>query len=163
MPESEPESSELPDASEDSFEERWQELTSSQKKVVQAWLMAPTKKAAAEEVGLSPATVYEWPEEVWEVGDLLLDKRMDGMERGLSALSPAAIDALERALDPDADTSREEAKTARYLVNALRGKPTQRQEVDLDTGGIDLDEKAEDELDEMLAHLGDGDGESDGE
>ena len=134
-------------------------LFRSQKKVINAWLTAPTKKDAAEEVGMSASRVYEWPDEVWEAGELLLEQQTRGLERGLSALSPAAIRALQRALDPDKETSRPEAKTARYLVNALRGKPTQRQEITHEKGGIDVDDKAERELGAMLDHLDEDDGE----
>ena len=140
-------------ASGDRFYEVYSELTPAQKKVVNAWLTCPTKKAAAEEVGMSASRVYEWPDKVWRAGELLIEKQAEGIERGLSALSPAAISALERALDPDYETSRPEAKTARYLVNALRGKPTQRQEVALDQGGIDVPDSEAQELDSLLSHL----------
>jgi transposase len=145
----------MPDSAPDDsrFWELYSDLTATQKKVINAWLTEPTKKDAAEEVGMSASRVYEWPDRVWEAGELLLEQQTRGLERGLSALSPAAIRALERALDPDEETSRPEAKTARYLVNALRGKPTQRQEISHEEGGIPLDNKDERELNDLLGHL----------
>jgi hypothetical protein len=163
MPDSDP--GDTPDSgadndSGDRFYELYSELTAAQKKVCNAWLTSPTKKAAAEEVGMSPSRVYEWPDRVWEAGELLLEKQVEGIERGLSGLSPAAINALERALDPDCETSRPEAKTARYLVNALRGKPKQRQHITHETGGIDVEESDRQELDAMLDHLDDSEADS---
>lgn len=139
----------------DEFERLWEQLTHNQKKVAQEYLFTASKADAAREVGLSPSAVYAWPDEVWEAAEMLVDRRASGLSEGMSALSPAALDVLRRALDPDEEVNRVEAESAQYLLNQLEGKPTQKSEVDVQ-GGIDIGEDAQEELDEKLSHLGDG-------
>ncbi|AUO78947.1 hypothetical protein FGG70_gp01 [Salinibacter phage M1EM-1] len=76
------------------------------------------------------------------------------MRQGMSALSPAAIDVLRRALDADEDVSRVEAESAQYLIDQLEGKATRKQEVE-HSGGIDVSDQEGAEIDELLSHLGD--------
>lgn len=147
----------MPDET-DRFEELWGQLKPIQKKFVQAFLFKSTKADAAREVGISPSTVYGWDTELLdEVTDLLLDKRKNGLEEGIAALSPQAIDVLRRALNPDAEVSRVEAESAQYVVNRLEGKPTQKKEVEMD-GGIDLDASDEEALEDALSHFDEEEG-----
>jgi len=137
----------------DRFEQLWGELSSVQKKFIQAFIFKATKAEAAREVGISPSTVYGWDTELLdEVTDLLLDKRKDGLEEGIAALSPQAVDVLRRALDPESEVSRVEAESAQYIVNRLEGKPTQKKEVEMD-GGIELDTSDEEALEDALSHF----------
>jgi hypothetical protein len=138
---------------EDEFERLWTRLTDNQRKVAQEYLFTSSKADAAREVGLSPSCVYSWPEYVWEAARMLIDRRKSGISEGMSALSPAALDVLRRALDPQREVSRVEAESAQYLLNQLEGKPTQKSEVEVD-GGIDVSESDKAALDEALSHLG---------
>jgi molybdenum-dependent DNA-binding transcriptional regulator ModE len=139
---------------EDEFERLWGRLSVNQKKVAQEFLFTSSKAEAAREVGLSPTTVYSWPDYVWDASEMLVDRRAGGISEGMSALSPQAIEVLRRALDPDRDVSRVEAESAQYLLNQLEGKPTQKSEVEVE-GGIDVSESDRDALDDALSHLGD--------
>lgn len=85
---------------------------------------------------------------------MLVDRRAKGIMEGISALSPKALKTLERALDPEQETSRVSKESAEYVISMLEGKPTQKQEVE-HSGGIDLGEDEEQELDDMLGHLDD--------
>ncbi|AUO78924.1 hypothetical protein FGG70_gp31 [Salinibacter phage M1EM-1] len=136
------------------FEELYEDLTANQKKVVQEYPFHATKADAARAVGLSPSCVYSWPNVVWEAAEALLDQRTQGIRQGMSALSPAAIDVLRRALDADEDVSRVEAESAQYLIDQLEGKATRKQEVE-HSGGIDVSDQEGAEIDELLSHLGD--------
>jgi hypothetical protein len=135
------------------FEELYEDLTANQKRVVQEYPFHPTKADAARAVGLTPSCVYSWPPVVWEAAEALLDQRTQGIRQGMSALSPAAIDVLRRALDADEDVSRVEAESAQYLIDQLEGKATRKQEVE-HSGGIDVSDQEGAEIDELLSHLG---------
>jgi len=137
----------------DEFERLWGKLTDTQKKFCQEYLFKATKAEAAREVGVTPSCVYKWPDYVEEAASMLVDRRASGLSEGMSALSPAALDVLRRALDPDQDVSRVEAESAQYLIDQLEGKATQKSEVDVQ-GGIDIGEDDQQALDETLSHLG---------
>lgn len=153
---SEPDQEDSPD---EDFEALWHSLSDSQKKVAQEYVFCATKADAARAVGLQPSTLYSWPDKVWEAASRLVDRRAQGLEEGVNALSHDALDVLRRALDPDQEVSRVEKESAEYLLNRAAGRPTQKKEVDVQ-GGISLDDTDEEELDQMLGHLdGGGDGE----
>jgi len=141
-------------APDDEFERLWGKLTDTQKKFCQEYLFTATKSEAAEAVGVTPSCVYSWPDYVEEAASMLVDRRASGLSEGMSALSPAALDVLRRALDPNSDVSRVEAESAQYLIDQLEGKATQKSEVDVQ-GGIDIGEDDQEALDEALSHLGD--------
>jgi len=142
----------------DEFEALWGSLRDVEKKVAQEYIFQPTRADAARAVGLAPTTVYHWDDKVWEAASRLVDRRAQGLEEGVNALSHNALDVLRRALDPESEVSRVEKEAAEYLLNRVGGKPTQKKEVDVQ-GGISLDETDEEELDQMLGHLGDGEDE----
>jgi len=137
----------------DEFERLWGKLTDTQKKFCQEYLFKATKAEAAREVGVTPSCVYKWPDYVEEAASMLVDRRASGLSEGMSALSPAALDVLRRALDPNSNVSRVEAESAQYLIDQLEGKATQKSEVDVQ-GGIDIGEDDQEALDEALSHLG---------
>lgn len=142
---------------EDEFGQLWQSLTTSQRKVAQEYVFRTEKAEAAEAVGLAPSTVYSWPDKVWEASRMLVDRRAQGLEEGMHALSPQALGVLRRALDPEEETSRVEKEAAEFIVNHRLGRPTQKKEVE-HSGGINLDDTDADEIDEMLGHLDDAEG-----
>jgi len=144
----------------DEFGALWDRLTDAQKKVAQESLFTATKADAARAVGLAPSTVYSWPGRVWEAASMLVDRRAQGLEEGLGALSNEALGVLRRALDPRRETSRVEKEAAEFIVNHRLGRPTQKSEVEV-SGGIDLDDTDGEKLDELLGHL-DEDGEGEG-
>lgn len=141
----------------DDFGALWQSLTDSQKKVAQEYIFCSEKAEAAKAVGLAPSTVYSWPDRVWEASSMLVDRRAQGLEEGMNALSPQALGVLRRALDPQEETSRVEKEAAEFIVNHKLGRPTQKQEVE-HSGGINLDDTDADEIDDMLGHLDDAEG-----
>lgn len=146
----------------DRLERLWNELTIHQKKVAERYVFTTTKAEAARAVDLHPDTVYDWEAPVWEVSELLVDQRAQGIVHGLSALSPAALDALRRALDPNEDIDRETREAAEFVVNHAVGKPTQRQEVEHSTPGVDEDtvENAAEAVEDVAQDLfGDEEGE----
>jgi hypothetical protein len=134
------------------FEERWATLTATQKKVAQEYVFKASKADAARAVGLAPSTVYSWPEKVWELSERLVDRRAEGLTKGMSALSANALQVLRRALDPDENVSRVEKEAAEYIIDQIEGKPTRKQQVE-HSGGIDLDESDADAIDDALSHL----------
>lgn len=141
----------IPDP-DDEFEAMWASLSDAQKKFCREYTFCATKAEAAREIGLKPSTIYSWPDVVDEVTSRLVDRQRAGLEEGINALSNDALDVLRRALDPAQEVSRVEKESAEYLLNRAAGKPTQKQEVDVQ-GGISLDETDEQELDAMLGHL----------
>jgi len=141
------------DTPDDRFEELWEDLTQTQQKFVQAFLFTASKADAAREIGISPSTAYGWDvDRIEEVTGLLLERRTRALEEGIAALSQEAIEALRRALDPDTEVARVEAESAQYVVDRLRGKPTQKQEIETN-GGIDLDASDEEALEDALSHF----------
>jgi len=142
----------------DDFEALWSSLRDVEKKVAQEYIFSASKAEAAREVGLKPSTVYSWPDRVFEAASRLVDRRAQGLEEGVNALSHDALDVLRRALNPDEEVSRVEKESAEYLLNRAAGRPTQKKEVDVQ-GGISLDDTDEEELDSMLGHLDEDGGE----
>lgn len=154
-PESGPESAaeDLPGTAEDrKFEELWSGLDANEKKCAQQWLFCSSIADAARAVGLDPQTVYNWDNDWREAAELLLDRRKDGIEKGIGALSPHAVEVLRKALTDEEEISRVQKESATYVIDRINGAPTQKQEIETQ-GGIQLDQTDEAELDKMLGHL----------
>lgn len=148
----------VPGSAEDRiFEELWAELTANQKKAAQAWLFETSVADTARAIGLAPQTLYQWSDDWRRAAEMLLDRRKEGVEKGIGALSPDAINILRKAVQQDEEITRVEKEAATYIIDRIAGKPTQRQEIEHETGGIEVSESDKREIDDMLSHLDDSD------
>jgi len=161
-PESDPENGSgdgpeaVPGSAEDRiFEELWASLSSNQKKAAQQFLFETSIADTARAIGLEPRTLYSWDNDWRRAAEMLLDRRKDGIEQGIGALSPDAINILRKAVATDEEITRVEKESATYILDRIAGKPTQRAEIEHETGGIDIEETEKEALDEKLAHLDD--------
>jgi hypothetical protein len=144
----------VPGSAEDRiFEELWAGLTANEKKAAQQFLFETSIADTAREIGLEPRTLYSWDDDWRRAAEMLLDRRKDGIAEGIGALSPDAIDILRKAVATDEEITRVEKESATYILNRIAGKPTQRKEVQHETGGIEIDEQDTAQLDDMLGHL----------
>lgn len=94
---------------------------------------SPTKKDAAEAIGLEPNTVYSWPK--------IVD---DAVERFADDVEAAALDiilanagkaAMVKAAGLDSGDERTRQQVASEILDRVLGKPTQRQELAGPGGG----------------------------
>jgi len=161
-PESAPESPEnasgdapgdVPGSSEDRiFEELWASLSNNQKKAAQQFLFEASIADTARAIGLEPRTLYSWDNDWRRAAEMLLDRRKDGIEQGIGALSPDAINILRKAVATEEEITRVEKESATYILDRIAGKPTQKQTIQHE-GGIDVPDSEAQELDSLLSHL----------
>jgi hypothetical protein len=123
------------------FEALWERLNDNQRRYVLARQTHRHKAYAAEHVGLHRDTAYKWPAYVEEAVDLMQTLQKDSIKQGLASMSHKAIVQLERLLE--SEDPKTQLKAVQEVLNRLKGKPIQRQEVEhsggVDVGGADLD------------------------
>ncbi|MCS3707194.1 hypothetical protein GGP62_002181 [Salinibacter ruber] len=137
------------DSSEADFESLWERLSAAQKRYVVARQDHGHKKDAAEAVDLSPQTVYGWPGYVEVAADRLLDNTKETIQAGLqSAAGKAMVELKQRLLE--ADDERTALKAVKYVIDQLEGKPTQKQEVDMQ-GEVEVESDSLDDAMDQLA------------
>jgi hypothetical protein len=103
------------------FLQLWPKLTHNQRRFVMALADHPTKKAAAESVGLSPFTVYAWGGEVDEVIELLGGDLMSGAVDTLRSVAKKAAVVKAEALDLSDNRLKQQAATE--ILDRVLGKP----------------------------------------
>jgi len=119
------------DSSKADFEALWERLSANQRRYVVARQDHAQKAEAAEEAGLSPNTVYGWPDYVDAAAEKLLDNTRRTIQAGLeSAAGKAIVELKQRLLE--ADDERTALKAVQYVIDQLEGKPTQKSEIDMD-------------------------------
>ena len=134
------------------FAELWNKLTPTQRRFVVAMQEYPTKKEAAEAIGISPQTAYNWNGTVddavaFVVNDVAL--AMLGIIRA-NAVKAAAVKAA--GLDSTDERVAQAASTE--IMDRVAGKATQRQEVTGADGGPvqyeDVTKLSDDELQRII-------------
>lgn len=108
----------------------WAKLSRNQRRFVIAMLESPTKKEAAEAIGMSPDTVYRWPDEVFDAIAAIEADRQASAISILAANVPKAAMVKTAGLDSDNEKIRQDSATE--VLDRVLGKPMQRSEV---TGG----------------------------
>ena len=134
------------------FEDLWESLSDNQKKVAEEYIWAKSKAEAARKFGLTPSAVYSWDDHVWEAASALIDQRKDGIMNRIASLSDEALSVLRQSLQDEDQDDRVQSEDARYIINHLQGKPTQKQEVE-HSGGIDLDSDDMEAVDKMVENI----------
>jgi hypothetical protein len=128
--------------------EIWKTLSEKQKQWILAYQTAGSKKAAAEAVGIRPQTAYSWGPEVDEACALYVDH---AAEAALAELTQAlAKAALGKVQEMDSTDQVIAARARTEILDRGLGKPTQRQEVEVD-GRFDVTSDRLDELTDELA------------
>ena len=111
----------------DNFQTAWRKLTPVQKRFAVAMLDYPTKKEAAEAIGISPQTAYNWNGAVDTVVELMAENA------ALSALSIVLANtnkaAMVKAAGLDSDNEKIAQDAASEILDRALGKATQRNEV----------------------------------
>ena len=134
------------------FDQKKENLTHNQKQVAEAYAFATSKAEAARAVGLAPSTVYGYPDEVFEVGEEMLDRKMEATEEGYKSLDIAALKKLKAYFEGDIDLERVDLEAIQWVHNVNHGRPMQKQEVE-HSGGIDLDEGDMEAAEQMVQNL----------
>lgn len=128
------------DVENSSLDELWPELTPSQKKFVVAFQRHTSKADAAEEVGLAAQTVYNWPDKVNKAAELFSDATASlAMQELEEALVEAAMVKTQEIRDPGSTKERQQS-AASDVMDRVMGKPTQKQDIDMDATieGVDV-------------------------
>ena len=113
--------------SDDRFAQIWKLLTHNQRRFVVQMTDSPTKKEAAEIIGLDPRTVYAWPKFIDEaVGLLLENAKTSAVEMLTSALARAVMIKLA-GLDSNDEKMRQDA--ASEVIDRILGKAKQTNEL----------------------------------
>jgi hypothetical protein len=111
----------------DKFPEQWAALTRNQRRYVVAMLDSPSKKEAAEMIGMKPDTIYHWNS---DVDDLIATIEADRQAAALVILSnqaPMAAMVKVAGLESGNESVRQGASTE--ILDRVLGKPMQRQEI----------------------------------
>lgn len=136
----------------DTFEDIWARLTDVQQEYVLARQQYRYKNEAAEACNVHQSTVYSWPDYVDEAVQKFRDHRKDAMKEGLQDAATRAVQRLKGILDEEEEDLRAVMKAIRLSIEQEVGKATQKQEIQ-HSGGIDLGEDDEEELDNLVANL----------
>ena len=107
----------------DTFLERWEQLHSTQKRYVMSRQHHRTMAAAAEDVGISPSTAYNWGDIVEDLVGAVADYRAAIVRDRLEEAAVQAAETMVDLLDSGADTVR--AQAAQYIIDQATGKATQ--------------------------------------
>lgn len=111
----------------ENFQTAWRKLSPTQKRFAVAMLDYPTKKEAAEAIGLSPQTVYNWNGSIDTVVSIMQENA------ALSALSIILAStnkaAMVKAAGLDSDNEKIAQDAASEILDRSLGKPTQRNEI----------------------------------
>ena len=109
------------------FAEIWHKLTTNQRRFVVAMQEHPTKKEAAESIGVQPQTAYNWN------GDV--DAAVDFMRNNIALATlgiiqaNAAKAAMIKAAGLDSGDEKIRQDVATEILDRNLGRPTQRQEL----------------------------------
>jgi hypothetical protein len=115
------------------FAEIWHKLTTNQRRFVVAMQEHPTKKEAAESIGVQPQTAYNWNGEV--------DAAVDFMRNNIALATLGIIQAnatkaaMIKAAGLDSGDEKIRQDVATEILDRNLGKPTQRQEHTGEGGG----------------------------
>ena len=118
----------------DAFSEMWSKLEPNQQRYAIAALEFPSKKDAAESIGLKVNTVYKWGEEVTAVVDFMRSNAALAALGIITANATKAAMIKAAGLDSDSEKIRQDAATE--VLDRNLGRPTQRQEHTGADGGV---------------------------
>lgn len=115
------------------FADMWSKLNHNQRRYAIAMLESPTKKEAAELVGIEPNTAYKWGDDVNRVVDFMrANIEVSAMGIILNVASKAAA-VKSSGLDSDNEGIRQ--GVASEILDRVMGKPKQRSELTGADGG----------------------------
>lgn len=120
----------------DDFSALWHKLTTTQRRFVVAMQQHPTKKDAAEAIGIAASTAYNWNGEVDAAVDFIRNRTAEATLGILVSQSASAAMVVGKLL-----TSNDEAiklRAAQDILDRNLGKATQRQEID-HSGGVTVE------------------------
>ena len=109
------------------FPSQWAALTRNQRRYVIAMLDSPTKKEAAEMIGVQPDTVYHWNSDVDDLIAIIEADRQAAALVILSNQAPMAAMVKVAGLESGNESVRQGASTE--ILDRVLGKPTQRTEL----------------------------------
>ena len=109
------------------FPSQWAALTRNQRRYVIAMLDSPTKKEAAEMIGVQPDTVYHWNSDVDDLIAIIEADRQAAALVILSNQAPMAAMVKVAGLESGNESVRQGASTE--ILDRVLGKPMQRQEI----------------------------------
>jgi phage terminase small subunit len=142
----------MDDAENRSLSDIWEQLTPSQKKFVVAYQRHVSKADAAEEVGLAASTVYSWPDRVDRAAELFSDATAElAMQELEEALVEAAMVKTQEVRDPGS-TEESQQDAATDVLDRVMGRPTQKQDVDMDAE-VDVESSDLDDAIDALAKV----------
>jgi len=109
------------------FSTIWRALSSNQRRYVVARLEYPTKKEAAEAIGIQPNTAYSWGDEVEAAVQLIVN---DAAENAMTMFANALHKAVMVKIGGlDSDDERIRQGVASEIVERILGSATQRREL----------------------------------
>ena len=114
----------------ETFSVLWNELTPLQRRFVVSMQEYPTKKEAAEALGISPSTVYNWGQNSG------VDDAVDFMSNNIALATLGILQAnatkaaMVKAHGLDSDNEKIRQDVASEILDRQLGKATQRQEID---------------------------------
>ena len=127
------------------FAEIWRHLNHNQRRYVVASLEYPTKKEAAQAIGIEADTVYRWPEIVDQAVQLASDKTRETAIGILAESLTKAVMVKIAGLDSDDEKVRHIVATE--IIDRMLGKATQAIEHTGKDGGpivvVDWDAKSD--------------------
>jgi hypothetical protein len=103
------------------------QLSRDQLRFITAMQDYPTKREAAEAVGLEPNTIYKWPKAIDDALLLIARDREASVREVLRRNALKAVMVKVAGLDSDEESIRQ--KVAPEIIESVIGKPTQKQEV----------------------------------
>ena len=115
------------------FEVRWRRLTHAQRRFVTHYHEHNSKRECAEALGLSPATVYGWGDDVWEVAEMYQDHITEAAVAKLAEALGRAVEVKVEGLDSENEVVKQKASTE--IIDRNIGKPKQTTEVTGEGGG----------------------------
>lgn len=110
------------------FAELWDRLTPTQRRFVVAMQEHPTKKDAAEAIGIAPNTAYNWNGEVNDAIDFVRNNTAIAQLGILMANGTKAAMVVGKLLESRDESVR--LRAAQDILDRNLGKATQRQELD---------------------------------
>lgn len=134
-----------------SLEAIWGDLTPPQKKYVVAYQRHTSKADAAKEIGRSASTIYSWPDKVDHAAELFSDATAElAMQELEEALVEAAMVKTQEVRRPGS-TQENQQDAATDIMDRVMGKPTQKQEVDMQ-GEVEVEsDSLDDAIDQLTA------------
>ena len=111
-------------------------LNHNQHRFIVAMMDHPSKKEAAEAIGIVPQTAYRWPKEVEEAVELMRLNIAVGAREMLSKSVAKAALVKVAGLDDDDPKVRQAAATE--VLDRILGRPLQKQDVSVTNDSITL-------------------------